>query len=196
MTQPSTNSLLATQHCPQAPLRRFLRGLERCFAVIGLFLVIYLTGFDLTQIISQSMSPTLQGDSTQNGDWVLTDKISYHLRDPKRWEVVAFRNEIGLKVMKRVVGLPGEKVSIVDGGICINGETLPKPESLSSIEYLDYGLVTDGESVDCGDGFFVLGDRSADSEDSRFVGPISWDQIEGRAWMVLWPFARLASLNV
>ena len=195
MVRSRLNNPIASQGGPPSLLRRCLRALERCFALIGLFLVVYLTGFDLTQVVSQSMFPTLQGDSTQNGDWVLTDKISYRLREPTRWEVVAFRNEMGLKVMKRVVGLPGETVAIEDGDIRIDGEPLPKPEPLSSIEYLDYGLVTDGDSVSCGRGYFVLGDRSADSEDSRFVGPIEPERIEGRAWMILWPFGRISSLQ-
>src|SRR5690242_18106932 len=92
--------------------RRLLRWSERCFAILGLLAVLYVLMFDISTIISPSMSPTLRGTNIDNGDRVLTEKVSYRFRNPRRWEVITFLNNEGQRVMKRVIGLPGETVQV------------------------------------------------------------------------------------
>jgi signal peptidase I len=165
--------------------------MERLFAFIGLLFVIYFLGFNLSQIVTGSMSPTLQGESLHDGDWVLTEKITYLFRKPRRWDVVAFVNDEGLQVMKRVVGLPGESVSLNDGQLSINGLQLTRPDSIRSLIYYAYGNLLYGDPVECGDGFYILGDDSKDSQDSRFEGPLDPDRIVGRSWLIVWPPSRI-----
>src|SRR5512140_1934777 len=90
--------------------RWLLRQFEHCLAMFGLGTLVYLGCFELVRMTSDSMAPTLQGTSWDNGDWVLSERVSGWFRNPRRWEVIALRNPGGVKVMKRVVGLPGEKV--------------------------------------------------------------------------------------
>lgn len=171
--------------------KRILRYIERCFALIGLMFVVYALGFDLTTIVTGSMAPTLEGTSITNGDKVLTEKISYRFRQPRRWEIVTFHNDEGLQIMKRVVGLPGETIALKDKQIFVNDVALTRPSSLDFLRYLPYGNLAGGLSVRCHKGYYVLGDDTQDSYDSRFVGPIQRVQILGRAWLIVWPPSRI-----
>jgi len=176
-------------------LRRVFRTLERTFAIAGVVLVTYYVGFDLSVIVSGSMSPALQGTSIADGDWVLTERVSYWFREPRRWEVVALQKADGMKVMKRIVGLPGEAVSLKDSSVLINGEATERPASLGYLKYYAYGNLAHKEPVTCGLGYYVLGDDSKDSEDSRFEGPAKRGQVYGRAWLRVWPLSRIGFVS-
>jgi len=176
-------------------MRRALRWSEHVLAMLGLLFIVYHCFFDVSVIVSGSMSPTLNGTSRENGDWVLTEKISYLFRKPRRWEVATFRTDDGQQVMKRVAGRPGETLTIVDKMVRVDGQPAPRPDSLGRIEYYAYGLVHKGKAVDCEDGYFMLGDRSTDSQDSRFDGPVQPSRIAGRAWLVIWPLSRVGFVS-
>jgi signal peptidase I len=187
------NSSVATA-LPRAS-RRFARGIwrwaERGFAVFGLLVAIWWLTFDISIITSPSMTPALQGTSLENGDRVFTEKVSYYFRAPRRWEVITFFTPEGEKRMKRVAGLPGENVQMTrQGKLVIDGRQVELPASVD-VKYLAYGNLTEGKPVPCGDGYYVLGDDLKDSDDSRFNGPLAADAIIGRAWLILWPKARV-----
>jgi len=179
-------------------VRRLLRYGEHMLAAAGAVLLIYHLAFDLSVVVSGSMAPALNGESYEGGERVLTENVSYWFRRPRRWEVVRFTStEFGLhlQVMKRVVGLPGETVSLKDGQVCIDGEIVTPPESLRDLRYVAVGNVWRGKSVACGDGYYVLGDDTKDSEDSRYCGPIPPSKIRGRAWLVVSPSQSMRFVN-
>lgn len=177
-------------------LRRMMRVVERGLAILGLLLLLYLAGFDLSRMHSNSMAPTLQGRGGPKSDWVLTERISFAFRPPHRWELMAFRNRDGVQVMKRVIGLPHETVALKKNGIfLIDGEPVMRPEELGDIKYHPYGRLTMGNRARADDGFFVLGDDSGDSQDSRFEPPVKRDQVIGRPWLIVWPPSRLGFVN-
>ncbi|MEK6247797.1 MAG: signal peptidase I, partial [Planctomycetales bacterium] len=102
----------------------------------------------------------------------------------------------GTEVMKRVVGLPGESIRISRRRrIYINGKEIEPPEGLKFLSYLPFGNLTDGDPVSCSDGYYVLGDDTIDSDDSRFNGPIKRDQLVGRAWLIINPDSRRGFVN-
>jgi signal peptidase I len=175
--------------------RRLLRTAERGFAVIGFVTVAFRLCFDLSVVVSPSMSPAIRGTCAEDGDWVLTEKVSHLLHRPRRWEVVAFHNPQGMQVMKRVVGLPGEAVSLQEREVAVNGVAVPRPASVGSLKYYAFGNLYGGGSVECGKGYYVLGDDSRDSEDSRFEGPLEARRIVGRAWLIVWPPSRLGFVS-
>ncbi len=137
------------------------------------------------------MSPTLRGNSVEDGDRILVEKVTGWFRQPKRWEIYWFYNAEGIPVAKRIVGLPGEKISIRENNVCINGNEIQRPASLTFLKYYPFGSLSAGREISCGDGYFVLGDDSRDSFDSRFEGPVRRERFRGRAWCILGPAARV-----
>jgi signal peptidase I len=177
-------------------LRWLLRQAGRVLAVVGLAALVYWTCFDYSCIVSESMKPTLRGTDGLDGDRVLTERVTYWFRQPRRWEVVTIRGADGGEIMKRVVGLPGEKVQMLIGGkILINGREVERPPALEFLHYLAVGNIQGRQTVDCGRGFYVLGDNSLDSDDSRFNGPVPRQAIVGRAWLIVWPGSHRGWVN-
>ena len=128
-----------------------------------------------------SMSPVLK-----NGDVVLINRIVYDARKPKRGEIIAFRpngNENAHYCIKRVVGLPGETVQIIDGKVYIDGKVQKKNVYTSDLDFAGIAekKLTLGETE-----YFVLGDNSAGSDDSRLadIGNVKREDIGGKVWFV------------
>ncbi len=180
-----------------APLfRKILRWVERVLAIMGLFFVIYFVAFNFSFVISGSMSPTLQGENLKSADCVLSEKITYWFRNPRRWELVMYHNEEdGIQIMKRVAGLPGETISIKGKWISVNGSPIERPPSLKFLRYYPYGNMEKGAKVSCGTGYYVLGDFTTDSQDSRFEGPLAPERIRARPWLTVWPLSRFGFIN-
>jgi signal peptidase I len=145
-----------------------------------------------TDVSGQSMEPTLM-----DKDSLLVDKLSYRFKDPKRYDIVIFPYRYGNDefFIKRVIGLPGERVRIdYDGNIYINDELLGDPYGAEVI--LDPGRAV--EEVTLGeDEFFVMGDNRNHSMDSRdvSVGSINKKDILGRAFIRIYPFDRFGGLK-
>ncbi len=170
-------------------LRVGWRAFERLLAVIGLCAVLQYFCVDYAVIVSGSMSPALRGEDAATGDRVVFEKFTRRFRAPRRWEIHRFYTPEGVLVAKRIIGLPGEKVALRDGVLCIDGAPLPIPGRLAHLRYFPYGNLAKEHEVECGAGYYVLGDYSADSLDSRFNGPVARESFLGRAWYVLAPAA-------
>lgn len=158
--------------------------------------------FQTFWIPSPSMASTLE-----KGDRVLVNKLSYRFGDPERGDVIVFERPPGetgtiKDLIKRVIGLPGEQVSIMDGSVYIDGRKLD--------ESYTHDLPTD-PNVGCGtgdttgidtptgmlvpDGYvFVMGDNRIQSHDGRCFGPVDEDLIVGRAFMIIWPPSKVGGL--
>ena len=152
-------------------------------AALAVFLVWAFLGS--TEIDGHSMNPLLYSEDT-----VLVDKLAYSFTDIDRFDVVYFKyGAEGLEKtsVKRVVGLPGETIKIKDGKVYINGKVISLPDGVSSIT--SPGIADSGITLDY-DEYFLLGDNSDSSEDSRFiaVGSISRSNIIGKVWLRLFPF--------
>jgi signal peptidase I len=171
-------------------ISRVLRWIEHGFALFGAMTLLYFLTMDVSVMTSTSMTPTLQGTSHWNGDRILTEKISLWFRKPRRWEVITIINDQGVRVMKRVVAFPGETVQLSEnGGLLISGQPMEGPDALDR-KYLRFGNLSSIKPFSVGDGYYVLGDDTKDSDDSRFNGPMHADRIVGRAWLIVYPFSR------
>jgi signal peptidase I len=172
------------------------RMAERVLAAFGAAMLLYLLCFDLSVVTSGSMAPTLKGSGLDDGDRVLTERVTYWFRSPRRWEVATIGKADGVQVMKRVVGLPGERVKLTrDGVLCVNDQPIERPAALQRVRYFGYGNLAREKFFDCGAGYYVLGDDSKDSEDSRYEGVVEPKRVVGRAWLVLWPPARMGRVG-
>lgn len=145
-----------------------------------------------TSMIGDSMNPILR-----NGDIVLTNRFLYDASSPKRGDVIVFKpngNENQQSCIKRIVGLPGETIQIIDGKIYIDGEVLK--EKYKVTEMLDPGLAAKEIHLE-GNEFFVLGDNRESSEDSRIadIGNVKRSEIEGKVWFVVSPGSRWGFLS-
>lgn len=133
-----------------------------------------------------------------NGEYLLTDKLSYRFGDPERGDIIVFKAPPTYKdeFIKRIVGLPGEQVSVVSGKVLVNGKTISE-EYLPNSFYTTAGkFATEGKTITISsDNYFVLGDNRSHSLDSRNFGLITRDKITGRAWVVYWPPAKAGTIE-
>lgn len=151
-----------------------------------IFFLIHFVG-QKTTVNDMSMYPALS-----DGDSIIIDKLTYQFSDPKRFDLVVFPFQYQEETyyIKRVIGLPGETVQIMDGQVYINGAALTENYGWEHMEKagMAFEPVTLGE-----DEYFVLGDNRNDSTDSRepSVGNIQKGTIVGKAWMRVWPLTKI-----
>lgn len=142
-----------------------------------------------TRVNGESMYPTLHDD-----DNLIVDKVSYRFSDPRRYDIIVFPYRYkDMYFIKRIIGLPGETVQILDGYVYIDGKKLD--EHFWDEKIQNAALASDPIALG-DDEYFVLGDNRNASEDSRFpdVGNVRRKEIIGRAWVRIWPFERAGSL--
>jgi signal peptidase I len=163
------------------------------------FLVILLVSFALVfgfvrpfvveafYIPSESMVPTLQV-----GDRVLVNKFIYRFTEPERRDIVVFKSVEGggEDLIKRVVGVPGDEISVRGGKLLVNGERQREPYVNRRFPDRSFAAST---TVPKGH-VFVMGDNRANSRDSRYFGPVPKKKIEGEAFLRFWPPDRIGGL--
>ncbi len=159
-------------------------------AIVLVLTVLFVTFVGQRTLVNgSSMVPTLE-----DGDQLMTDKISYRFKDPKRFDIIVFpySKESKTYYIKRIIGLPGETVRIdaADGTIYIDGEPLEEEYGNSVITYAG---TAETEIVLGEDEYFVLGDNRAVSKDSRYedVGNVHRGDIIGRAFLRIYPFSEI-----
>jgi signal peptidase I len=128
-------------------------------------------------------------------DYLIIDEISYRFKNPTRGDIIVFKypNDPKQIFIKRIVGLPDEKVKISDGRITIYNDTHPDGFVLDETTYLSPYIYTAGDKVVTlkADEVFVLGDNRGSSLDSRIFGPLDQRFIIGRVWLRGWPFDKI-----
>lgn len=141
----------------------------------------------------QSMEPNFQ-----NGDYLIVDEISYRLKNPQRGEVIVFKypNNPSQRYIKRIIGLPGETVEVRDSKINVYNEN-GIPQILEEFNYLPKSIATFGNTeLQLSDSeYFVLGDNRIASSDSRSWGALPEENIIGKVFLRVWPFAALAMVE-
>lgn len=140
-----------------------------------------------------SMEPTFF-----DHEYLIVDELSYYLRPPERGEVIVFKYPENPTeyFLKRVIGLPGERVKVSGGIITVYNQAHPEGVVMAE-SYLPADLVTSGENTYTvgPDQYFVLGDNRSNSFDSRRFGPINKSYIVGRALFRGWPLDRIQKFN-
>jgi signal peptidase I len=172
-----------------------LDTIQAIVLAFSIFIIFYLFLFQPHQVKGSSMYP-----SFQDGEFILTNKISYRFEDPQRGDVIVFKapesepcSEIECEYIKRLIALPGERIKVQNGKIYINGELLVESDYLAETLQTGTGsFLPEGVEKVIPDGYYLpLGDNRPFSRDGREFGPIPRQSIIGKAWLRYWPFNKV-----
>lgn len=150
--------------------------LETVLLTVVLFFVIN-TVTGRSQVNGSSMEPTLH-----NGQYLIISKITYWIHPPERGDIIVLHppNNLGEDYIKRIVGLPGERVEVQGGKVWVDGFVLDEPYVSSAPSYSGSWALGKGE-------YLVFGDNRNNSSDSHSWGPLEGESIVGKAWLSYWP---------
>lgn len=156
------------------------------FSLIAILIVVPIRLFIAQPFIvsGASMETTFH-----SGEYLIVDQVTYHFEKPNRGDVIIFRypRDPSKFFIKRVIGLPGDTISIEDGVITITNEANPKGMILSE-EYAETMPAAAKFVEKVGEReYFVMGDNRDESSDSRSWGVLQEERIVGRAWLRLFP---------
>jgi signal peptidase I len=167
-----------------------LEFLETAALALLFFAIMYVFAFQPYEVKGNSMFPTYH-----DGEYMLINKLVYRLSEPKRGEVIVFNapdNE-RYDYIKRIIGMPGDKIKITQNKLYVNGQMINENTYLSSdvITSPGYYLRENQEIVIPPNNYFVMGDNRTNSSDSRDFGPLPKQKIVGMSWLMYWPMSKL-----
>lgn len=169
-------------------LKENINDALKLFIFISTIFIIIIYVVSVTQVVGISMQPTLT-----DGNVLVLDKLSYRFQEVKRGDIISLDYVDTKNLIKRVIGLPGEHVSIKNSKVYINGKLLSESYISKNIEYSDFDLADLGYDVIPENMYFVLGDNRTDgsSIDSRRIGLIKKKSINGKIILRFWPINKI-----
>jgi signal peptidase I len=180
------NLMPETQQPSSSTWVRFLLDvLETILLAVILFLVI--NGISArVRVEGFSMVPSLQ-----DGEFVLVNRLAYRFGQPQRGDIIVFHHptdQIQEDLIKRVIGLPGDEVKVLDGAVYVNGTRLKEEYIAAAPAYTDERVVPE-------DHLYVLGDNRNMSSDSHAWGFVPYREVIGAAVLIYWPIQELALIQ-
>jgi len=188
------------------PVTRVSRSRGRVLLEYGLMLLVAIAVAYAAEALAVKpfVIPTASmANTVQPGDRVLIDRVSYRFRAIRPGDIIAFGGHGPIPLLKRVVGLPGDRLSLAAGRLFVNGQpsplawvrrldgrlepTLPGPQQSVPWSLAQPYVVPAGQ-------YFAMGDNRTDSDDSRYWGTVSRGQIIGKAFFVYWPVQHVKGL--
>ena len=159
--------------------------IETIALTVFIFIVIHFTVQNYL-VDGISMQPGLQ-----NGEYVLVNKVAYVFHAPERGDVIVFEWPVDTtkNLIKRVVGLPGDKIVLTGSTVTVDGVTLNEPYISAPLNFSGKELTVPAND------YFVMGDNRPDSDDSRTWGFLPRNYIIGKAVMIYWPFNHWQIIN-
>lgn len=177
LIEPSPPEWGESQTSPGMKFRRFIGEVLQTIFIAGLlFLAVNLLTARI-RVEGISMEPNLH-----EGQFVIVNRLAYRWEVPSRGDIVVFRFPLNpdRRFIKRVIGLPGDHISIQSGMVFVNDERLSEP-------YLAVTPRYSGDWVTGEDEIFVLGDNRNNSSDSQNWGTLPLENIIGKAFLIYWP---------
>lgn len=167
--------------------------LETVVFIGSLFIVVYLFILQPNQVKGASMDPTFA-----TGDYIFTSKITYKFRPQHRGDIIVFKSPKNpdIEYIKRIIGLPGDKVVVEQGEVYVNGIKLDEGYISAKTNTWDGGFVKDGETVVVPAGeIFVMGDNRPRSSDSREFGTVPLSSIIGQVFYRYFPPGKVGGIG-
>jgi len=184
------NSLPETAVEPEAPKGRpaWLSFTLEVLQTLILALVLYFlidSVIARVRVVNISMLPTLQP-----GEFLMVNKLAYRFSDVERGDIIVFHypQNPAEDFIKRVIGVPGDTISVMKGTVYINGQAVDEPYISAPPNYTGQWTIPE-------DNVFVLGDNRNQSSDSHQWGNVPLQNIVGRALVIYWPFENIQLLN-
>lgn len=151
----------------------------------AIFAAIYLFVAQFHKVSGNSMVPTYH-----NNDFLITEKISYKLREPKHGEVIVLKNprDESMDFIKRIIAVPGDNIVIRNEKVYLNGQALDESYLPPGTPTQPGAFIKEGEVIKADTNqYYVIGDNRGHSSDSREWGPVKKEEIIGRALFRYWP---------
>lgn len=170
----------------------FREYVESILIAVALALIVRTYLIQAFKIPTGSMRPTLI-----EGDRLMVNKLIYRFKEPQAGDIIVFRypEDPRRAFIKRLVAKPGQAVELKDGKIYIDGEVLDEPDIFSQFYYYNRAGFGAGKIVVPKDSYYVLGDNSASSRDSRYWGFVPKKFLLGKALFIYWPLDRIRILK-
>ena len=163
--------------------------LQSIVVVMAIMVMVYLFVMSPQEIKGASMEP-----SFIDGEYILTNKILYKIKDPKRGDVVIFKSpgNPDIDYIKRIIGLPGDTVMLRNDTMYVNGTEVEEPYLSPGITIFGGSYLDENQEIVVPEGeYFVMGDNRPHSADSREFGTIPKEDFIGKAILRYWPFSKL-----
>jgi signal peptidase I len=180
-TNDTTNQTPDTSVKKEHPLTEIIR-----FALLAIIIVVPIRMFIAQPFIVSGAS---MNNTFENGQYLIVDQLSYYLDDPARGDVVIFRypRDPSKFFIKRVIGLPGDTLTIEESNVTITNEANPDGYVLNEPYVNSMQAAAPRTEVMGPREYFVMGDNRDQSSDSRVWGVLQEERIIGRAWLRLFP---------
>lgn len=151
----------------------------------AVFAIIYLFVAQFHKVSGNSMYPTMH-----NGDYLISEKITYRFGEPKRGEIIILKNpnDETQDFIKRIIAMPNDTIKIENDSIYVNGFLLSEGYLPENTPTHAGAYLSEGKTVTAGENqYFVIGDNRNHSSDSREWGSIKKEEIIGKAFFRYWP---------
>ena len=180
-TNDATSQTPDTSVKKEHPLTEIIR-----FALLAIIIVVPIRMFIAQPFIVSGAS---MNNTFENGQYLIVDQLSYYLDDPARGDVVIFRypRDPSKFFIKRVIGLPGDTLTIEESNVTITNEANPDGYVLNEPYVNSMQAAAPRTEVMGPREYFVMGDNRDQSSDSRVWGVLQEERIIGRAWLRLFP---------
>jgi len=167
--------------------------LETITFVGSIFIVVYLFVMQPHQVRGASMDTTFK-----DGEYILTNKLAYRVGTHKQGDVVVFDSpeNSDIDFIKRIIGLPGDKIRVTDGHVYVNDKMLEEPYLTVSTSTFDGGFLVEDEEVTVPEGYlWVMGDNRPRSSDSRSFGPVEQIHVVGKVFFRYFPADKFGAIK-
>lgn len=167
-------------------IKEFIKDTAKYLIIIVVILFIMTFVFSVTSVVGNSMYPTLK-----DGEVLILNKFHYRFSEIKREDIISLKYADTKYLIKRVIGLPGDKIEIKNNVLYINDKIYEEKYLKKGMNYQDFELSSLGYDVIPQDMYLVLGDNREISLDSRKIGLIKKEDINGKITFRLWPLNKI-----